>query len=76
MNKNTKAILISLTALLIVSFMYIGGLIYDAKRDAANEKKAQLKVQDKEKTENSSNTNILIKAKDINSKPSKEVFSP
>jgi len=76
MNKNTKAILISISALLIVSFMYIGGLIYDAKRDAENEKKAQLKVQEKDNPENSSNTNIVIQEKNIKSKPSEKVSSP
>jgi hypothetical protein len=76
MNKNIKAILISIVALLIVSFMYIGGLIYDAKRDVANEKREELNVQAQETPENSSNTNIVIQEKDIKSKSSKEVSSP
>jgi len=75
MNKNVQAILIGIAALLIVSFMYIGGLISDAKHDKANEKKEQLKVQTKENPENSSNTNLLIKEKEIKSTPLKEISS-
>jgi len=72
MNKNVQAILIVTAALLIVSFMYIGGLISDANRDKANEKKEQPKVQSKETPEYSSNTNLLIKDKEIKITPSAE----
>jgi len=70
MNKNVKAILICTACLLIVSFMYIGGLISDAKHTDGNKEREQLKVQS---TENSSNTNILFK--DMESTPVLEDFS-